>query len=488
MKAIYSDALEVLRALEEAGYEAYLAGGCVRDRILGLEPGDYDVTTDATPEDVQNVFSKSIGVGASFGVTKVICGDNREIDVATFRADGKYSDNRRPDSVEYVSSAEEDVKRRDFTINAMLMKRTGEIIDLVGGRRDLENRIIRTVGSPMERFSEDALRMMRAIRFSIRFNAAIDPNTWDSIRLHSHLISTISKERITDELIKTFSHGRCDHSFWLLHSSGLWAKWFGDNVWNHRAWDAMKELAEVPPNAPFVVVLEAISLISSMRDREAILNKLSLTREQRRSLSSLVDRVEPMSKFLTATLASQRTMMQWDNIPLIDQVLKQHVASGRGTYHYEGQNREHYLQRRQEVAAMGYPKPLVNGDDLQKMGFIAGSIFREVLEEIFDEQLEGRLTKVEEIPAFVLSRWPAIPRIQDGRVIDLMSPARVIAQCKKCKNMMSFVVGFDEHGKMKINNISDQVGCEHSSYGTYAYCKSCSTRRRKDGFTRVNVG
>src|SRR5208337_2035535 len=132
MKANYEDARSVLRRLKHLGHTAYLAGGCVRDTLLGVQPNDYDITTSATPEEVQSAFDKTIPVGMSFGVIKVICGDNREMDVATFRRDGKYSDNRRPDSVEYSSSAEEDVKRRDFTINALLMDEDGKVLDYVG--------------------------------------------------------------------------------------------------------------------------------------------------------------------------------------------------------------------------------------------------------------------------------------------------------------------------------------------------------------------
>src|SRR5215468_10658371 len=185
-------ATEVVRTLRERGYQAYLCGGCVRDLLLGRQPADYDVTTDATPEQVMQIFPQTYGVGAQFGVVLVPLpkddaadqsnsveiangGKSGAIEVATFRSDVSYSDGRHPDAVRFSKDPREDVQRRDFTINGLLMDPvSGEVLDYVGGRKDLEARVIRTIGDPHQRFTEDKLRMLRAVRFSARFGYELD--------------------------------------------------------------------------------------------------------------------------------------------------------------------------------------------------------------------------------------------------------------------------------------------------------------------------
>lgn len=200
----------ILEKLNDIGFEAFAVGGCVRDSLLGIEPKDYDVTTDATPEQIKKCFSdfRTIDTGIEFGTVTVIS-DGFPIEVTTYRIDGEYNDNRRPDSVEFTSQLSEDLRRRDFTINAMAFNEKTGIIDLYGGRSDLSDGIIRAIGNPVERFNEDGLRIMRALRFASCYNLSIEPSTADAIHSLSYLLENIAKERIAIEFNK-FICGNCE--------------------------------------------------------------------------------------------------------------------------------------------------------------------------------------------------------------------------------------------------------------------------------------
>ncbi len=200
----------ILEKLNDIGFEAFAVGGCVRDSLLGIEPKDYDVTTDATPEQIKKCFSdfRTIDTGIEFGTVTVIS-DGFPIEVTTYRIDGEYNDNRRPDSVEFTSQLSEDLRRRDFTINAMAFNEKTGIIDLYGGRSDLSDGIIRAIGNPVERFNEDGLRIMRALRFASCYNLSIEPSTADAIHSLSYLLENIAKERIAIEFNKLIC-GNCE--------------------------------------------------------------------------------------------------------------------------------------------------------------------------------------------------------------------------------------------------------------------------------------
>src|SRR5688572_25076472 len=197
--ATREDALAVVRRLRDAGHVAYFAGGCVRDQLLGLDPKDYDVATDAPPDRVRQLFSNTQAVGAAFGVI-LVRQRKSQIEVATFRTDGKYLDGRRPEGVVFTT-AEEDAKRRDFTINGLFYDPVEDkVIDYVGGRADLERRIIRAIGNPDERFAEDHLRVLRAVRFAARFGFDIEPATASAVQSHARHLPRISPERVAEEL------------------------------------------------------------------------------------------------------------------------------------------------------------------------------------------------------------------------------------------------------------------------------------------------
>src|SRR5215467_7762246 len=211
----------ICEALQREGHQALLVGGCVRDLLLGREPADYDVATDATPSQVLALYHDAIAVGGQFGVILVL-GDGAKVEVATFRSDVGYSDGRHPDRVEYSQTPEEDIKRRDFTINGLLMRYdTEEILDYVGGREDLKAGVIRAIGEPDRRFAEDKLRMLRAVRFAARFGFEIESATFSAIRRHAKEVTLVSAERIRDELTKLLTEGAARRGFELLDQTEL---------------------------------------------------------------------------------------------------------------------------------------------------------------------------------------------------------------------------------------------------------------------------
>src|SRR5437899_6966013 len=237
-------AISIVRKLRSAGYQAYLVGGCVRDLLLGREPADYDVATDATPDEVMRIFPGTYAVGAQFGVVLVpvpkdpsvssvssvgsVSDPNhrgqrgKTVEVATFRSDVGYSDGRHPDEVRYSKDPREDVARRDFTINGLLMDPiSGEVLDFVGGRKDLDSHLIRTIGDPALRFAEDKLRMLRAVRFAARFDYRIEPPTFAAMHEMASRIHQVSHERVRDELTKMLTEGHARQAFLLLDESGL---------------------------------------------------------------------------------------------------------------------------------------------------------------------------------------------------------------------------------------------------------------------------
>ena len=226
MKSLKQDAVHIVRSLRARGHQAYLVGGCVRDLLLGREPADYDVSTDATPAQVMKIFPRTYAVGAQFGVILVPSQPDGDagsevvpesvVEVATFRSDVGYSDGRHPDEVRFSKDPREDVERRDFTINGLMLDpENDEVIDFVGGRKDIESGLVRTIGDPAKRFAEDKLRMLRAVRFAARFDYAIDQSTMVAIQSLSADIHQVSNERVRDELTKMLTEGRARRAFLL---------------------------------------------------------------------------------------------------------------------------------------------------------------------------------------------------------------------------------------------------------------------------------
>lgn len=214
-----SDVECIINELEKAGFEAYIVGGCVRDSILGVSPGDWDITTSATPQEVKEIFKYTVDTGIKHGTVSVIR-NKVNYEITTYRIDGAYSDGRHPDKVEFSTDLEEDLKRRDFTINAMAYSHKSGLIDLFGGIKDLEHKLINCVGKPEERFSEDALRMLRAVRFAAQLEFTIDRDTFNAIRILAGNLSKVSKERIWVEINKTLCSAN-PHYIKLIYEGGL---------------------------------------------------------------------------------------------------------------------------------------------------------------------------------------------------------------------------------------------------------------------------
>ena len=216
------EVLFILNKLNEEGFDAYIVGGCVRDKLLGLHPHDYDITTSAEPEEIKRVFKdfKTILIGEEFGTVGVLMNETL-YEVTTFRIDGKYLNFRKPENVTFSKSLREDLKRRDFTINAMAMDSSGELYDPFGGKKDLDDKVLRAVGSPHERIKEDAIRILRAIRFAGRFDFYIEDELFDAISFERKLLKKISPERIFDEFSKMITSERPSYYLLLMDETGV---------------------------------------------------------------------------------------------------------------------------------------------------------------------------------------------------------------------------------------------------------------------------
>ena len=380
-------AITVVRTLRAAGFQALFAGGCVRDRFLGLVPKDYDIATDAVPEAVIGLFEKSIPVGVQFGVVRVIVA-GLEYEVATFRAEADYSDGRRPDSVRWAD-AEADVMRRDFTINGLLEDPLApggsEVLDFVGGRADLAARVIRAIGDARERFLEDHLRLLRCVRFAARMHFAIDPATWDATCELAPLITRVSPERIGDELDRIFTQGNQARGLAHLSATGLAVQVLpelSDADHFERAQERLGHLGACDAILGWGVVLfEVPTAIEGMALR------LRWSRARLRDLTEAVASAHEVARWSTLTLASQKR------------------AARRATFGAAltiagcaGHRHDELLARSAATAwspADLRPPPLLTGHDLKGAGHGAGPRFKHALEALETAQLEGRATTVE---------------------------------------------------------------------------------------------
>jgi poly(A) polymerase len=308
-------ATDVVRRLRAAGHQALWAGGCVRDMLLGREPDDFDVATDARPEQVQTLFKRTVAVGVSFGVIQVLGPRPLAVEVATFRSDGSYSDGRHPDTVVF-SSPEEDARRRDFTVNGMFFDPIEEkYIDYVGGQDDLQAGVLRAIGDPVQRFSEDKLRLLRAVRFATRFQLKLDPATAAAIRAMAGEITVVSAERIAEELRKLLTDPRRAEGMGLLAYVGLSAVLLPEVA---DVAKAVRVLESLPTDASFPLALAAIlqDLDSKAAGRTCL--RLKLSNAERARIEWLVwhhnyicgafslrERLRPVSHWNTSSTASR---------------------------------------------------------------------------------------------------------------------------------------------------------------------------------------
>jgi putative nucleotidyltransferase with HDIG domain len=420
----------ICETLERNGHQALLVGGCVRDLLLGREPADYDVTTDATPERVMELFPESIAVGAQFGVV-LIPRDGLKVEVATFRSDVGYSDGRHPDRVVYSKTPEEDVVRRDFTINGLLMRHdTGEVLDFVEGQADLMAGVIRAIGEADRRFTEDKLRMMRAARFAARFGFEIEHKTFTAIRRHAGAITDVSAERIREELTKLLTEGAARTGFELLEKSWLLSIVLPEiaamkgvqqppeyhpegDVWTHTLLMMEGLPAGTSPTLAWGVLLHDVGKPPTFRpasetgDRirfdhhvdvgvrmaEAICRRYRFSNEETEQIVALVAN---HMRFMAVNQMRTSTLKRFVRLPEFKEHMELHrldcLSSHRNLDSY-GMVRRFLAETPEEQVR---PQRVLTGTDLSEMGYIPGPLFSEILRAVEDAQLEGQIaTKTE---------------------------------------------------------------------------------------------
>ena len=470
VSAQFASALRILTKLRETGYEAYLAGGCVRDLLLGREPADYDVATSATPDVVLEMFPRTFAVGAHFGVVLVAtCGgadaacaageqtateEFLMTEVATFRSDGAYSDGRHPDEVRYTLNAAEDVQRRDFTINGLLLDplRAGgpldetfcdpstlraATIDHIGGLADLDAGILRAIGQPVRRFEEDQLRLLRAVRFAARFGFEIEPATFAAIRALAPRIHAVSRERVRDELTKMLTEGHARRAFELLNEAGLLAEVLPEvarmrgvaqppqfhpegDVWVHTlllldqlqrgspltlAWGALLHDVGKPPTfrvAPDRIRFDGHVAVGVAMGAD-ICRRFRFSNEETRMILALI---ENHMRFADAPRMKDSTLKRFFRLENFDQHLALHrmdcLAAHANLDIYDFV-RERYESTPEEVVR---PKPLVTGSELIAAGYMPGPQFQQMLNVVEDAQLDGAIKTTEEAMSLVRERFP----------------------------------------------------------------------------------
>jgi putative nucleotidyltransferase with HDIG domain len=470
----FEAALRIVEALRADGHQALLAGGCVRDLLLGRDPVDYDVATSATPDIVLNMFPRTFAVGAHFGVVLVADETLDEVppledapdagpryaitEVATFRSDAAYSDGRHPDAVRYTTSPEEDVQRRDFTINGLLLDPTklvsappdqqtsaarAGLLDYVGGLADLDAGIIRAIGEPRRRFEEDQLRLLRAVRFAARFNFTLEPQTRTAICTLAARIHSVSRERVRDELTKMLTEGHARRAFELLDETGLLAQVLPEigkmkgiqqppqfhpegDVFIHTlmllqqleagtpctlAWGALLHDVGKPPTfrvAPDRIRFDGHVEVGVAMGAE-ICRRFRFSNEDTRQILALI---ENHMRFADAPRMKESTLKRFFRLPCFEEHLALHkmdcLAAHANLDIYKFV-RERYESIPQEVFR---PHPLLTGRELIAAGYMPGPQFKQMLQIAEDAQLEGAVTTADEAMALVRERFG--PALHDG--------------------------------------------------------------------------
>jgi len=437
-------AADIVKRLQDAGYAAFWVGGCVRDFLLGREPKDFDVATDAKPEQVEKLFPKTIPVGKKFGVI-IVVESERQFEVATFRADAEYRDGRRPERVTFAN-AEADASRRDFTVNGLFYDPiTKKIHDWVGGEQDLHAKIIRTIGSPAERFGEDHLRMLRAVRFAARLNFEIEPQTFAAIQTYAPKIQMISAERVRDELLKLFrapdentpsltGYSPAARGWRLLRDSGLLDQVLPElsatitceqspdfhpegSVFNHIGLMLEKLPAHSHESLPWAVLMHDVAKpATAAKDTatgkihfygheqigadmaEKILQRLKFPRKQIDEIATCVRNHMQFKDVKQMRKATLRRLLMRETFPLELDLHRLDCLGSSGDL-------EHYNFLVEQVEVMKHQPelrpPLLTGDDMLALGIPAGKKIGELLHEVRDKQLAEELRTPEQALAWV---------------------------------------------------------------------------------------
>jgi poly(A) polymerase len=418
-------ARRIISTLRQCGCRAFLVGGCVRDLLLGCRPKDFDVSTDAPPTRLLELFPNSDPVGAHFGVVLVREG-SQHVEVATFRSEHHYADGRRPESVHFETDPRCDVLRRDFTINGLMMEiETGEVLDYVGGRADLAARLVRAVGDPEVRFQEDHLRILRAVRFAARLGFEIESSTFAAIRRNHRLIRSVAAERVREELVRILTQGGARRGFELLEATGLLDELLPEiaamkgveqppqfhpegDVWVHTllllekmnhpsptlAWGAL--LHDVGKPGTFRVA-ERIRfdghVEEGVRRAHGIFHRLRFSRDDAEQIEALIAN---HMRFKDVPRMKESTLKRFLRLPRFEEHLELHRLDCLAS-HGHLDNYELVRQKLQEMSAEELkPTPLVTGRDLIAEGYKPGPDFSKMLTALEDAQLEGRIRSREE--------------------------------------------------------------------------------------------
>lgn len=402
-------AVEVAAKLRASGYEALWAGGCVRDRLLDCEPKDYDIATNATPDQIREVFGKrrTLAIGAAFGVITVrgtrAAG---QIEVATFRRDAAYSDGRHPDSVAF-SNAEEDARRRDFTINGLFYDPlSDEVIDYVGGQEDLAKRIIRAIGDPEARLSEDKLRMLRAVRFATTLDFEVDSATMHAVQRHAAELQVVSVERITAELRRLLLDANRRRGLELLCESGLLAQVLPEVDCAGDAWRHTLETLDAIQEATFAVAVSALLRtihLQSASDKvaEAICRRWKLSNEELEGVLLCLKHEETIR--LAPTIdwpVLQRVLIS----ARIDELMS-YCAAVANVIDGTDDAIQFCRQTLARPQSQWNPAPLITGEDLKQLGIPAGAAYRELLIAVRDAQLNGEISVRPQAVRLAQSLW-----------------------------------------------------------------------------------
>ncbi len=441
-------ATQIVRQLQAQGHTAYLVGGCVRDLLLGRSPKDYDIATSARPDTVLGLFPRAFGVGAHFGVVLVPTASSMgEIvtEVATFRSDGVYSDGRRPDAVVYADTPQADVERRDFTINGMLLdvepylagaRVEDAVLDLVGGRADLSTGVVRAIGDPLRRFTEDKLRMLRAVRFAARFGFSVERATFAAIRVLAPEIGQVSRERMRDEITRMLTEGQAADAFRMLEASGLLRQvlpevaamrgveqppeWHPEgDVWTHTllllekleprcsatlAWGALLHDVGKPPTFTQAdrIRFNGHAEVGT-RMAAAICRRFRFSNEETEQILSLVAN---HMRFGDVQKMKESTLKRFFRLPRFEEHLRLHWLDCTSSHNrlelYD------FAKQRYEAAPPDEVRPrlLVTGADLISLGYRPGPQFRDMLDLAEDAQLEGVITTTEQGLELIRERYP----------------------------------------------------------------------------------
>jgi poly(A) polymerase len=436
--ALRATAAEMARRLQSAGHVAYFAGGCVRDELLGRKPHDYDIATDATPPEVLRLFPRAQFVGAHFGVVVVPEGGEM-FEIATFRTDGSYRDGRRPETVTFATPRE-DAQRRDFTVNGMFLDPgDGRVIDYVGGQEDLRARVLRAIGDPVQRFREDRLRLMRAVRFAAALDYQVEESTWAALGAEAGSLREISVERVRDELVRILLHRSRLRGFDLLDESGLLRVILPEmeamkgcsqppeyhpegDVWTH----TRLMLSLLPEEAPLPLVLSVLlhdagkpatrsvdpaegRIRFNGHDRvgagmaESILTRLKFPNQ---IISAVVTAVANHMKFMHVREMRPAKVRRWLAEPGFADELELHRVDCLGSNGLLDNWEFMRTKLTESAEARALPPWLVNGRDLLAAGYASGPRMAAVLRDVHDAQLEGQVGTKEEAMAWVMARHP----------------------------------------------------------------------------------